>query len=739
MANTFSLKSASYDGRYMKADFKQKSNGSDKNSSTIEWTLSTIGGQYWYDTGPTALVINGTTVCSIEFKSWEYGQFPVAIGSTSGSIVIPHNNDGTKKITVKLSTAIYYHAVQEYSDEWTLDSIPRYATVAHSLNAKTETTIKMNWSSDSVINHIWYSTNNGSTWAGVNVEDGKSGTYTIGGLSANTEYKIKTRVQRKDSELTTESSALSVTTYDYPHCTSAPDFVIGQAVTLKFYNPLKRTFNFSIVGNGSLIHTWTLSGKVEYIGVNGEPAYTNLYASIPESKSAKYIVNVDYGTSTKTTQGGTYSINESKCAPTFAGFTYEDSTAITKYVSENPQVLIKGQSNLRVVIAEENKMITKNGARPSHYVITIDTLSKTTVYYDEDITADMGVVSSAGTKRLTVRAYDSRGVSTPVYKDVVVYDYEKPVINASATRLNNFEAQTTLKISGEYSRLTIGGADKNTINNVQYRQRETNGTWSNWVTISATKTAGKFTCSNITLSFDITKSYEIEISASDKLKSNTIPVHVDIGQAVFFVSSNKKNAYLNGEEVATKNFVGDAITALFPAGSSVTNALYPVGAVMCMSTNKNPSSIYGGTWTLIDKGFKSYSAFTPSIFTAGANVVADTVYLSRGANTIRIRLSIVINSAISDTGMSLGTLKWADVGITGLHAGIIEQLAYRDGANGGIVYSIFHESGEIQLVDVFDQSSIATGNTFYLDFTFVSDYTRMLDSVCDKFYWKRTA
>lgn len=722
---------------------KQTQNGSDKNSSTIDWTLSAIGDSVWYDTGPTELVIGGKTVCSIEFKPWEYGKFPVAQGSTSGSIEIPHNSDGTKKITVKLSTAIYYHAVTEYVEEWVLDPIPRYATSEHSLSSKTETTASINWASDKTIDNLWYSINNGSSWVNVGAVSAKSGMYTISGLTANTAYKIKTRVRSKESQLTTDSSALSVTTYDYPHCTSAPDFVIGQAVTIKFSNPLKRTFSFTMVGNGVDIHTWTVNGKEEYEGVNGEPAVTNLYASIPDAKNARYSVKVVYGTSTRTKQGGTYSVDESKCEPTFTAFAYKDTNTKVTAVTGNNQALVKGLSTLSVEISTANKMVAKNQATPDYYSASIDTLSNTGKYSESSaVTIPLGVVSSDGVKRLSVRAYDSRKIPKLAHKDVTIYKYSKPKINASATRLNNFEAQTTLKISGSYERLTIGGADKNTIKTAQYRYRTTGGTWGNWVTLTPTLSAGNFTCANVTLSLDKTKSFEIEVKVTDNfgdLTTSTETITVNIGQAILFVSTNKKTCYINNNEIATQSFVSDAIKALFPTGSSITNALYPVGAVVCMSTNKNPSSMYGGTWTLIDKGFKAYSAYIPSMFTAGTNVTADTVYLSRGGNTIRIRLSIVVNASLSDTGMSLGTLNWSTVGVTGLHAGIIEQLSYRDGANGGIVYSIFHESGEIQQVDVFDATPLASGSTFYLDFTFVSDYTRMLDSVCDKFYWKRTA
>lgn len=723
MASSITLTSAVLKGsRYFQLECTQKSNGSAENSSTVTWKLSALGDSVYYDTGPTTVVINGTTVYSKARTGWENGKFPVAQGSTSGTIDIPHNNDGTKKITVKFITAVYTTTQHEYSDEWTLDSIPRYGTVSHSLNAKTETTVKMNWSSDSTIDYLWYSKDNGSNWTGVNVTDGKSGTYTISGLTANKEYKIKTRVRRKDSQLTTDSSALSVTTYDYPHCTNAPNFVIGQPVTLTFYNPLGRTFDFIIYGNGEHIYAWSGLTGTTYKGVTEEEVVGYLYDSIPNAKSAKYSVETVYNDVFVLKQGGTYSVDESKCKPTFTTFTYKDTNSTVTAVTGNNQVLVKGLSTLSVDITTANKMTAKNSADPDYYNASIDTLSVSKDYNETaTVTIPVGTVSSVGTKRLNVRAYDIRGISTEVHKDVTVYDYAKPTINASATRLNNFEAQTTLKISGEYSRLTIGGADKNTIQTVKYRYREKNGTWTSAVTVTATKTEGKFTCSDITLSLDNTKAFEIEVSVTDKLGSNTRTIAVDIGQAIFFVSSNKRKCYINGEEVVP------------------LSKIHPVGSVICTATNVNPSGTYGGTWTLVDKGFKSYSANDTDGFTVGTNVTGTGTYISRGGNTIRVRQSFTINADVNDSGLSLGNFNWETIGISQLPMGYNGIMAYSDVANGGIVCNIAYDSGSLTLVDVFDVTPIPSGSTFAVDFTFVSLYTQMLDSVCDKFYWKRTA
>jgi hypothetical protein len=71
----------------------------------------------------------------------------------------------------------------------------------------------MNWSSDSTIDYIWYSKNNGTNWTAIGSVNAKSGSYTISNLSPSTTYQIKTRVRRQDSQLTTDSAALSVSTY----------------------------------------------------------------------------------------------------------------------------------------------------------------------------------------------------------------------------------------------------------------------------------------------------------------------------------------------------------------------------------------------------------------------------------------------------------------------------------------------------------------------------------------------
>lgn len=138
MANSFSITSSStYEGRKMTLTCKQTQDIAN-NRSKIDWTLATTGSSTWYSTGPTKVVINGTTVYSKERLEWSAGVFPVAQGSVSGSLYVNHTTDGSKSIAVSLSTAIYTYDTVTNSGTWKLDAIPRKATIKSAPNFNDE-------------------------------------------------------------------------------------------------------------------------------------------------------------------------------------------------------------------------------------------------------------------------------------------------------------------------------------------------------------------------------------------------------------------------------------------------------------------------------------------------------------------------------------------------------------------------------------------------------------------------
>ena len=719
MASSITLKSNSYDGRSMKLVCEQTSKSSANNTSTIKWTLTTEGGnENYYSTGPTTVKINETTVYSKSRVAWDSKTFPASKGSTSGTLTVTHTNDGTKSISVSLTTAIYTSTTSTKTETWTLDSIARYGTSNQSLKSKTETSITMNWSSDSTVDYLWYSKDNGSTWTGIDVSDGKSGTYTISSLSANTKYNIKTRIRRKDSQLTTDSSALSVTTYDYPHCTSSHNFTIGDNLALVIYNPLSRTVNVQLeLADGSKIN----SGDVSWTNVsgwNGDAVCNALYKSIPNAKSGKYKVKVIYGNSTKTRDAGnTYSIKEANCYPTFtSSYTLKDTGSKTASIT-NGAFLIKGYSSLTVEIPVSAQMKVKNGANAKNYTASFNGTNKTISYSSTATTScDFGVINAIGTKEINVIAYDTRGLSTSAKKSIVVYDYYTPKIYIDVKRKNNFGEVATLKVSGDYSPITVSGVAKNTVTKCEYRYRQTGGTWGSWLTLTTTLSNGKFTCNDVNFDdLDNNVSFEFEARVTDKLNTIITADVLNAGQGVFFISSNKKACFVNGQIIAP----------------------YPVGSVIITGTNTNPSATYGGTWELKNKGFISLGDGGTKYFTANSNITSYNCYIVRNGKSLRIRLEFTPAVDITDTGLELGTLNLNEMGIEGFNVNYLDVLGGSDGGNCACMFRI-SSAGVVNVSDILELSTFPKGQACYVDFTTPLTPSRMLDNACNEFYWLRT-
>lgn len=544
-------------------DWQVASQSTEGNYTVVNWQtgLKITGGDLWYSNAVkiNSAVINGSTVQSTTKYSniKNTGEHQLASGSTT----IYHNSDGTKSFSASISGWLYSYGNTSGSGSFDLPTIPRYfsSTPRLELTSKTETSATFKWSTSENASVIQYKIDNGS-W--VDVETGvnkSSGTFTVNGLSANTNYTIYGDFKRADSGLwATTKPSVNMSTYAYPYCNSTPNFIIGNSLTLGLYNPLGRSVKVNIIGaDGSQCTEDTTTGT-SLTGYTNETCKNNFYKSIPNSNTGKYKVKVTYGSVVNTANNGnTYSTNANECSPVFSTFTYKDSNTNVTAITGNDQILVKGLSTLYVMIASANKMTTKRSATPKNYNITCDTLNKNVDYSTNDIEVSVGAIANAGNKRINVKAFDSRNNNATAYKDITVLDYNKPVINASVKRLNDFENQTTLSISGTFTKVLINNVNKNTIKTIQYRYRETSGNWSNWTTVTFTLNDNKYSCNDVILSLDNTKSFEFEIKVTDNLDSNTSATGVGVGKPIFFISTNKKACYINGQEILMYDVVDE--------------------------------------------------------------------------------------------------------------------------------------------------------------------------------------
>ena len=375
----------------------------------------------------------------------------------SKSFTVAHNADGTKSVKISVDVGgnvIYANGSQTV----TLDKIPRYATVNQSLLSNTETSATMWWTSDATIDYIWYSINNGSSWTGINVADGTNGQYTISGLSANTTYQIKTRVRRKDSQLTTDSDALAVTTYAYPYASSMPNFTIGDKLTIKLYNPLNRQVTVNILGaDGSQVSNDTTSGT-SITGYAGSGVVNALYNSIPNAQSGTYKVKVTYGAQVSTKTGGTYSVNKNVCAPSIGSVAYEDTKSQTIALTGNDQDIVRNQS---IVGYSASGLTAQKGATVRSCSVTVNGTSYNLTVSGSNASGTGGVIDSGMSLDAVFTVTDSRGLTGTKKVTVNMLDWSVPSAIITLQRQDNFYTATDLTVDAQIA--YINGNNRVTI------------------------------------------------------------------------------------------------------------------------------------------------------------------------------------------------------------------------------------------------------------------------------------
>lgn len=171
---------------------------------------------------------------------------------------------------------------------------------------------------------------------------------------------------------------------------------------------------------------------------------------------------------------------------------------------------------------------------------------------------------------------------------------------------------------------------------------------------------------------------------------------------------------------------------------------HPVGSFWMTSTNTNPSAQFGGTWELVDKVYRTQEI--TDVFTKNAtNVTSVSKAVAMLTDrSVHIRIDLTTNVELSDTTVVLGNLKMADIGIVAGGSGVygVYSVDYSD-IGHGVIMSLINNQGEVQSLDVVTKSSggsIASGSLVNMDFIFtIANKNGMIDSFCDKFYWRRIA
>lgn len=192
-------------------------------------------------------------------------------------------------------------------------------------------------------------------------------------------------------------------------------------------------------------------------------------------------------------------------------------------------------------------------------------------------------------------------------------------------------------------------------------------------------------------------------------------------------------------QVEDNGAASSAFSGAVNSGVNLGNT-YPVGSVVITDSNTNPGdTLKFGTWTLIDKEFKSQSR-TATVSRNTTNFSALSVTAIYDSHTITFVGSMTSSVSIAGTNLEVLTQTLTDNGASAL-ASAIPFTGYCDSAHAMVLMDI-DTAGRVRTLDVVVRgtgTSVASGNSFDWSVTCPCLYTAMQDSFCDKFYWKRTA
>lgn len=499
---------------------------------------------WYYNNINFKIYLNGTNVFAKDCKSSSTGW---SFSGTTDWYTVSNKTSGT--------TPCYFTAKDTQNSGWcnytsgtfNLYVAPAYTSISSFTVSKKSgylgiTQVSVSWSAAHTCSTIQYSTDNGSSWATANSDvNASSGSFTISGLSAGTGYNFKLRVKRRDSGLTTDSSAYYQSTYQINTVSSStPNVSNGSSLNVTASNP-----------SGASCRIRIECGSASRLSKSG----TNVTFSVSEINSL-----MQYFTTSKTFtirvvactlndageeiywhwKDGTYTIINSN--PIFNDFQYCDNNSSMVAITGSNAYIVKGKSKLKVTIPAANKMSTQNYATPVSYRIEASNLTGNIAYSENDVSLELGVLDVSGAINLNVSAIDSRGNITTKTKVIYVIDYAPPSQSVSIRRINEFENTTRINVSGIFSLITCGTVNKNTISRVRFRYKESTATtWSAWQNLTYSITNNNYLCTQQALDLDNEKSFNFEIEVVDKLETVILPYFVAQGIPIEFINATKKN------------------------------------------------------------------------------------------------------------------------------------------------------------------------------------------------------
>lgn len=524
------------------------------NKSTVTCNVQysrTNDGYSTYGTFSGTVTCNGVSKGISKYVTLSDGTW-VTVGIVSFDV--PHNSDGSKTCTISVSGSIpdTSFSSSSGSKSTTLPKIPREPKInSFSLKSRTPVSAVFSWGADSTINQIQYKLNSGS-WSTVNV-NAKSGSYTLSGLTPNTSYSTTLKVRRSDSNLWSGESKVSFSTLNVPTISSSVNFNIGSNLAMTFSNPGKNSFTIKFYIGSTLISTSGSTSSTSYTWTFTSDQITKLYQNCTGKKTLSITFSTVTSLGGKTFEkkkSGTATVVESSNKPSTPAFTFANTDTASNTLLGVTNMAIQGIGNIRATITTLST--AKNSATIVSYIGGV-VKDGTTFRYAEaaassSVYLDFASPNSSGTYTLRIYAVDSRGFSSAITESTfVVIPYHQPSISPSLNRINNYEKETLLYMTGYYSSIKVNNVTKNSLQKLQYRYGEVGKDMGVYIDLPLTSSKEEGNDVSITvtknesspfLTLENDKSYNIEFLIQDKLLTSTQTTFVSQGIPACSITDN---------------------------------------------------------------------------------------------------------------------------------------------------------------------------------------------------------
>lgn len=412
------------------------------NTSVVSWTLTSSGTSTKFDYYLYASV-NGTVVFNGS-GGWN-NSFPSATGSRSGTMTISHGSDGKKTIGFYIEGYAYVYSTKTASGSLALTNIDRTApTVTAGAAFDIGTTSFKIQATSNVTCRQWawrIKTAGGAygSWQGWYNSSGTSYTFTITGLSLNTNYVIQLAGLKTANDIWGWSNEPAVKTLGYSTITSVTDITLGNAPTVT-WTPLDESYTFKVsyqIGS----YSWTSSMLSP--------------ASLSEQTfNSKVLTVADIAPEITTAKTGIVSC----ILETFLADGTSIGTATKNFTATVPATVLPSIDSITLAEGEQSgfnvyvKTLSSVEATVTASGIYGSTISLITMQVEGALyTATSGVAESvifntSGTLPVLITATDSRGYQVSETRNITVYDFFTP----SATMdVDVYDTTITVTVSGE--------------------------------------------------------------------------------------------------------------------------------------------------------------------------------------------------------------------------------------------------------------------------------------------------